>query len=203
MFCEEFSDVLSTREMKSEIGESKRIIVMSKTKSLEAGGVMSELQRLISISQNVSAALMRGLRYIPPEKRDWKPAPTTWSAHEIVIHASYTTEHYVAKFIKAEPSALLDETTWRASNAESKDASQIERLVERVHQEFVATVQALSDESLMREVQMPWGQDTVASAIAVTHLHLAYHTGQLNYIQTHLGDRENHYYSEKREKEKK
>jgi len=153
---------------------------------------MSELQRLVTLSQSSADALMKGLRFVPQEKRDWKPAPTAWSAHEVVAHLSYWTT-YFTKAVKGETLTPPDEASWRASTKELKEAAQAEKLVERVHQEFVAAVKGLSDKDLAREVELPWGKETVASAVGGNFWHVTYHQGQLNYIQTLLGDREDHF----------
>jgi uncharacterized damage-inducible protein DinB len=135
---------------------------------------------------------MKGLRFVPQAKRDWKPAPTAWSAQEIAAHLSYWTI-YFTKIVMGETLTAPDEAGWRASTKELKDAAQTEQLTERLHQDFVMAVKGLSEKDLAREVELPWGKETVASAIGGNFWHVTYHQGQLNYIQTLLGDREDHF----------
>ncbi|MBL8086916.1 MAG: DinB family protein [Chthonomonas sp.] len=58
-----------------------------------------------------------------------------------------------------------------------------------------AAFAAASDETLAREVMMPWGMSM--SLYALAHLcatHINYHDAQLNYIQSFHGDTEMHWF---------
>ena len=153
---------------------------------------MTELEKLISRSETSAAALLKGLQYVPKEKRDWKPAPSALSAQEIAAHATYWTI-YFTQAVKVEKLPEPAEDAWKAQTKELKDAAQTEKLVERVHQEFITAVKGLSEKDLSREVQLPWGKGTVAETVGGNYWHLTYHQGQLSYIQTLLGDREDHF----------
>ncbi|MBI1742148.1 DinB family protein [Candidatus Acetothermia bacterium] len=153
---------------------------------------MSELQKLISRSESATAAFMKGLQFVPKEKRDWKPAPSSRSASEIAAHTTYWTI-YFTKAIKGEKLTDPAEDAWKASTKELKDSAQTEKLVERVHQDFITAVKGLSEKDLDRVVEFPWGKENVAKALDGGIWHANYHQGQLNYIQTLLRDQEDHF----------
>jgi len=57
-----------------------------------------------------------------------------------------------------------------------------------------AALQALTPEALRERRQVPWGGSmSLGEYIFRPSYHLAYHDGQLNYIQRLLGDREFHF----------
>lgn len=54
---------------------------------------------------------------------------------------------------------------------------------------LAATIGGLSDEDLMRDTMAPWGQPLkVVELLAIAVTHVAYHSGQLNYLQLLNGD---------------
>jgi uncharacterized damage-inducible protein DinB len=53
---------------------------------------------------------------------------------------------------------------------------------------------SLNEADLDREVTMPWGATfPIATAIFLPASHMTYHDGQINYIQTLLGDAKFHW----------
>jgi hypothetical protein len=55
-------------------------------------------------------------------------------------------------------------------------------------------IDSLSDADLEGDIQMPWGFVMPAAvAIFLPDSHMSYHDGQLNYIQTLLGDTKFHW----------
>lgn len=59
---------------------------------------------------------------------------------------------------------------------------------------ITASLKAASDEDLLREVAMPWGSTSkVHEAVHMATVHMAYHLGHINYIQSLYGDDQMHW----------
>jgi hypothetical protein len=63
------------------------------------------------------AVLRAAFERVPPEARQWRPAPGEWSAHEVVVHCadSETNAHGRIRYLAAEPEPLIvgyDEAVW-------------------------------------------------------------------------------------------
>jgi uncharacterized damage-inducible protein DinB len=151
---------------------------------------MPAVKEFVQRAESAVNKLVKGVVNVPEEKRGWKLADTSRSALDILNHASYWTL-FMGRTLAGE-SLPASEEEWLSATPELKDPEGARELAERIGREFVAVVQALSSQDLEREVEMPWGQQTVAQVILDNYWHLSYHEGQLNYIQTLLGDTEDH-----------
>jgi hypothetical protein len=61
--------------------------------------------------------------------------------------------------------------------------------------QLTSAVQKLDNESLFTPAKTPWGSDaTIFQLVEMTCSHMAYHDGQLNYIQSLYGDDANHWH---------
>ncbi len=131
--------------------------------------------------------------HVPQDKAEWKPEPQTKSAKEILEHLA-ASNHGVAAILsgkvsdaKMEKAQRKDVTLNAGSYEEALDAL---RHSGKVLSESIA---ALSDEQLAQTRQMPWGEDwEVPRLLAVASSHIAYHMGQLGYLQTMWGDGEDY-----------
>jgi len=75
-----------------------------------------------------------------------------------------------------------------------EDAEQAKRDLETALEELRVALEAVGPEALGERRQMPWGGSmSLGEYIFRPSYHLAYHDGQLNYIQRLLGDREFHF----------
>ncbi len=139
----------------------------------------------------VAGGLVSGISFVPKEKRSWKPAATSRSAQDILAHATYWNL-YFTRFLRGEGAWDVAEDAWTRSTKELKDSEQAQKLTEKSNREFVAAIEKLSTKDLEKEVELPWGQRTLYQVILDNFWHITYHVGQLNYIQTQLGDTEDH-----------
>jgi hypothetical protein len=72
---------------------------------------MTPTQRHRLIRQYASGPdrLEAALARVPPEARTWRPAPDSWSVHEVVVHCadSETNAHMRLRYLLAEPDPLI------------------------------------------------------------------------------------------------
>ena len=100
--------------------------------------------------------LRAALAKVPAGARTWRPAPTEWSAHEIVCHcADSETNAYVRiRFLVAEPEPLLvgyDQDTWaRVFDYHALPLETALAVVEAVRAHTTAVVRGLPDAAWTR-----------------------------------------------------
>ena len=78
-----------------------------------------------------------------------------------------------------------------ASPPTTKQAAQ--DLITKTTQDYIATLRALKPEDFGRTVQLPFGEWPLPQACGMPVMDLVHHHGQIAYIQTLLGDAEDHF----------
>ena len=136
--------------------------------------------------------LVRAARAIPADRRDWRPHPLANSAVRIVAHCAAANLFY-ASVIGAGPLPYRTEE----ERAEAIDACDtLERAEALLNRGVTALCDALvgyPEVRLSEQMTMPWGERVAAPlGLLLGSSHMQYHEGQLNYIQTLLGDDEQH-----------
>lgn len=147
--------------------------------------VKSEMQQL-------EQSLVNGLSFVPAEKRSWKPAPTAHSAQEIFGHAVGALS-FVQALIKGKAAERPSAEQQAQYLKQFEKLEQAKAVARDNFQSFVKTVDGLSEKDLQQEVSAPFGGKIPCSQLIVLAArHTAYHLGQLCYLQTILGDTEDH-----------
>jgi hypothetical protein len=98
----------------------------------------------------------------------------------------------MTRALRGEGPWNVTEEAWTHSTQELKDHASAEQLAERSGKEFLAAVGKLSSKDLDKTTELPWGQQTLYQVVLANNWHLTYHTAQLCYIQTLLGDTKDH-----------
>ena len=127
--------------------------------------------------------ICNNIDFMPDDKMDWKPEPTSKSPLEIVAHMTGTV-NTMTSGLKGESPKELPKS---ATKAEAK------QLVNQVIQDHVAFIKTLSDEQLAGKVELPkLGEFPMIMAAGLPVVECINHHGQLTYIETLLGDEESH-----------
>jgi uncharacterized damage-inducible protein DinB len=146
------------------------------------------MSRFESLARQLSWAgpdTARNLDYIPDDKLDWKPAPAAKSALEIVNHVAGFALSMVPVLRGAEwrPPAFTPATT----------RAEAQSLLTQATEEYAAALREVKPESLDRMLNLPTASFPLAEAIAFPVVDMIHHRGQIAYIQTLLGDTEDHF----------
>jgi len=143
-----------------------------------------DLQQLESRRVQAMAQIFwEAARHVPPEKADWKPDPNAKSAHEIVAHLTAANAFFAA-LLRGEPFSGTPHP-----QTEGKEYAQSLEEFRRSAQGLAETIASLPEERLGETVTMPWGQTwKVPMLLAAASGHIAYHWGQIGYLQTLWGD---------------
>jgi hypothetical protein len=133
------------------------------------------------------ALLEQTFARVPPEARQWRPAPGKWSAHEIIVHCadSETNAHMRIRYLAAESQPLIvgyDQDAWaRDFDYHALPLDTAFATVRAVRANTLPLLQRLSEAQWRKsgrhtEHQEPYGAETWLRVYAE---HLEVHSRQL------------------------
>jgi hypothetical protein len=122
------------------------------------------------------------LDFLPEDKLNWKPAPSAKSVLEIINHATGTVNMFTSAIAGTEKTELPPVTHRDEAKARVTQVVQAHRKL----------VSSLSPEDCAQTVKLPMGEMPKSVAAGLPVIELINHHGQLTYIETLLGDEENH-----------
>ena len=145
---------------------------------------MHFLHSLIETTKWFGENFALNLGFIPAEKLAWKPVPTAKCALEITAHAASSLRGMQAAFQSGVYSAELPAPT-------SLEEAQTQ--IRSAAHDYAAFLESLSPGDLEGVIELPFGTFPRAFAIEMDVQDLIHHHGQIAYIQTLLGDTEDHF----------
>ena len=152
---------------------------------------MTDMKQIAQQVGWLASGFANGIAFVPQEKRNWKPAATSRSAQDILAHTTYWNLFFT-RLLRGEGSWDVAEDAWTRSTKELKDSEQAKKLAEKSAKDLSIAIEKLSPQDLGKEVDLPWGKQTLQGVALSGLWHLTYHVGQLFYMQTMLGDTEDH-----------
>jgi uncharacterized damage-inducible protein DinB len=146
---------------------------------------MSQLDSLVNQAQFIGNNVAYNLEFIPVEKLNWKPAPTAKSALEVV-------NHVVGALEAMRP--VLGGGSWTAPQfTPATDLRSAQALLRRTANDYAEALKKVSPADLERKIELPFGTFPLGQCCAFPVVDLGHHHGQIAYIQTLLGDTEDHF----------
>lgn len=127
------------------------------------------------------------LDFIPGDKLNWKPSPTANSALEITLQAAGHLLNMKAALTGGQFGDVHFPAP--ATRDEAKE------LILRASSDYAAWLQTLDGSDFGDPVQLPFGTMPRGQCVSMPVLDLVHHHGQITYIQTILGDTENHFHA--------
>jgi hypothetical protein len=101
---------------------------------------------------------------------------------------------FVTGLATGNPSARPSDEERHAFYASIDTADKAKDLLKGSVDGLAAAIEGLDDEALFAPATAPWGEPTTVYKLAgMATMHLMYHAGQINYIQSLYGDAENHW----------
>lgn len=150
---------------------------------------------LVSRTQRALDDVIRAARAIPEERLDWSPGGSARSTLAQMREIAQTGERFL-------PLVLGDATGFVGHAAREEAALQgdeaLDELIARARRgvaDLCQAILAISDESLEREITLPFGGGivmTLTDALGLPAWNMTYHLGQINLIGLILGDRRMH-----------
>lgn len=140
----------------------------------------TEIKRI----EKISELLLKAARAVPKEKEDWKPMPTGKSAREILAHLGMANYFFAA---------LLRGTAYTQTSTPHTYQEALQ-LFEESKAELIETIRSVDPAQFNERRTMPWGEErSIKDLITSPMPHIAYHWGQIAYVQTLWGDSENRF----------
>ena len=136
--------------------------------------------------------IANNINAIPEDKRNEVPAGKAQSPLYIVAEAA-NVNGFVARVLKGEAG---ERPSSEETDAYLKSFDTMEKALAFLTKEtdsLLAAIDALDESTLGDLMQTPVGERTRFAFAEIPMWHMSYHDGQLNYIQTMLGDEEMHW----------
>ncbi len=161
---------------------------------------MTTIQQQASrMTQEALKSLFSAARHMPEDKRDWTVMGEARSVHALLHECALTTPFYAAaargrmrEFATLVPDAET-QALWRKRSEASRGLEGMEAVARETFAELCQALEAVPDARLSEVQPHPMDSDrqvTTADLLFLAYWNLVYHTGQINYIQTLLGDTE-------------
>lgn len=153
--------------------------------------------QVVKQTQRALDDVIRAVEALPEDKRDWNPAETSRSAMNQLQEIAMSPRFFVELIEKGQMPEFDDHAKKeRERLVQSYDTFEKCRAAcMEGTSELCQVISQFPDERLEDEVTLPFAGGMVMSMADVLGLHawnMHYHHGQINYIQTMLGDMEMH-----------
>ena len=128
--------------------------------------------------------IVKDTKYIPEEKFAFCPMGCAKTAKDILAEIARGNVMLGVAIAQGAPDEEFNKRVEQASTLD-----ELGKLVIESAEKACQVMDSLSEADLDREVTMPWGASfPISTAILLPAGHMTYHDGQINYIQTLLGD---------------
>ncbi len=143
---------------------------------------------LAQTTRKAAADLEAAVLRLPDDKRSWSPMGNARSAVNQAAECA---------IMNGSTADLIQQRVWQGCNDSvtefilkrdelAKDWNAVQALLHQNTEAIVAAIQAVPDEDLEVEVQMPWGPMKLSQILAYPYWNMSYHEGQVNYIASML-----------------
>ena len=139
-------------------------------------------------TQEASRMLQTGLKHLPDDKLAWVPMGQAKTPLLIMAECAGALK-WVASELRGQSDPGVYERVMQGTYTSREE---VLALLAEAEAELYGAMEALTAEQLAETRQVFWGQATVGELLWTGATHTIYHAGQLNYIQTLLGDTEMH-----------
>jgi uncharacterized damage-inducible protein DinB len=146
---------------------------------------MNPMQGMARQMEWVARNTAHNLSFIPADKLNWRPAPTAKSALEVINH--------VVGYIKAMTPVLGGGAFTPSHTAPATNLQAAQELLITTAREYADALERLTVADLSRTIDLPFGSFPLSQAASMPVVDLIHHHGQIAYIQTLLGDAEDHF----------
>lgn len=152
---------------------------------------------IIRQTQKAMQDILRAVEALPVDRRDWQPSETSRSALHQLQEVAMVPDFYLRLLESGEMPPMDDHARQRTAEIRAglADYEACRQAVMASTAKLCLAIKDFPDERLDEEVSLPFGGGmmmTMAELLALHAWNTTYHLGQINYIQTMLGDRDMH-----------
>ena len=145
---------------------------------------MHPMEGVARLAEWAGPDLAHNLDFIPDDRLDWKPAADSKSARECAAEAAFFMKSMIPVLAGAE---------WTHSDHPQPSKAEIQDTLRTASKEYAAALRAVPVERLAEVVSMPFGDMPLGQIATFPVIDVIHHRGQVCYLQTMLGDKENHF----------
>lgn len=142
--------------------------------------------------EGATRVFLADLQATPEDAFSRKFGTATRTVADIVYEVKLVNAHICA-LLRGEDPGAWPEGGWITAPSDFQDKVTVIAAFEASQQEILATLEASSVESMAEVMKTESGETTRFGRFQFMALHMWYHSGQLNYIQTLLGDDQWHW----------
>jgi hypothetical protein len=147
---------------------------------------MHPLEGLAGQARWAARNLAHNLDFVPEEKWNWKPTPTSKSAQEIL-------NEVVVVLTGMKP--VLTGGQWTTPSAPIvTDRTQAKQQVIDAANAFADALRSVNPADLGRQVELPFATLPLERCAGIPIVELIHHHGQIAYLQTMWGDTQSHFF---------
>ena len=141
----------------------------------------------VSLLRDATKMLVMDLEALPEEASIQRFSPATRTVADIIYEVKLVNDH-IGMVIRGEEPFTWPEGDWIKAPADFQTKQAVIEGFKQSADTIVATAQALSAEDLETTVKTEHGDTSRFERCQFMALHMWYHSGQLNFIQTLRGD---------------
>ena len=127
------------------------------------------------------------LEALPEDAFTKQFGPKTRSVADIVFEVNMVNDH-IGMAIRGEEAPEWADDGWVKAPSDFNTKAIVIEAFKQSSQKIISSVEAMTSEQLEESVQTERGETTRYQRCQFIALHVWYHSGQLNYIQTMIGD---------------
>ena len=149
---------------------------------------------LADITENAATDLIAALESLPPERRDWQPAPAARSALDMVAECAVlngNTADLIAER-RGKPASYAQEYT-RLVAALRTDEAAARALLTTNTARAIEGIRSVPGDEFSDAIPLPWGSITLQELIVFPYWNMTYHLGQIRYIASLPGESAAHW----------
>lgn len=151
---------------------------------------MNIIEGIKALTQEQTRWLDLGMEFIPTDKHCWCAGGCAKTPLEIYLECAGVYRTLAQVFQGKQP----DRSESPSKPEEFPDYATAKPLMAQCQQELFVALDGLGSADWGKKIALPWGHEmTLGELIYLPAFHASYHAGQLNYIQTLLGDTEFHF----------
>lgn len=152
---------------------------------------MNTCELAIRWTDSSREAILLGLHYLPDAALSWSPSAASKSPLRIIAHVAATND--LINQLLGNPTAPAPEfERFNELTAEYETVvttrAEAERVINETCAMLVETFKDSTEEQMAGDINTPFGPKPYQSWALIPSTHMDYHNGQLNYIQSILGD---------------
>jgi hypothetical protein len=128
--------------------------------------------------------LAHNLDFIPADRLGWKPVPGSKSALECAAEAAILMKSMIPVLAGAQ---------WALPDYTPPSKAELQEMLRAGSQEYADALRATPPDRLAEIISTPLGNTPRGEFAAFAVVDMIHHRGQVCYLQTMLGDKQNHF----------